>query len=165
MNCRALRVNQHAEKWVNGAWLQMRESKGFGWEGFKVRFGDVAAVKSQISWLCEMVSTAFCDSLDLLINLLFLNGCPWVIAWLFGTLWCWGCTDLKICCFVLLQKNTTRKLHVVRSKSHVSWLKMKRQFCLTMLKIWTCIIMVLCNCRIYEEYQRTHEWLICAVRV
>ena len=45
MNCRALRANQHAEKWVNGTWLPMRESEGFGWEGFKVRFGDVAALK------------------------------------------------------------------------------------------------------------------------
>ena len=165
MNHGASKANQHEEKWFNGTWLPMRESKGFGWEGFKVRFGDIAALKWQISWLCEMVSTAFCVLWDLSINLLFLNGCPWVIAWLFGTIWCWECTDLKICCFVLLQKNTARNLHIVRSKSCVSWLRMKHWFCLTMLKIWTCVIMVLCNCRIYEEYWRTCEWLVCAVRV
>ena len=99
-----------------------------GWEGFKVRFSDVVALKWQISWLCKMVSTAFCILLDLSINLLILNGCPWVIAWLFGTLWCWGYTDLKMCCFVWLQRNTEKKLHVARSKSHVSRLRMKCRF-------------------------------------
>ena len=80
MNHGTLRANQHAEKWVNGTWLPMRESKKVGWEGQKQKTSDVVALKWQISWRCEMVSTAFHILLDLLINLLILNGCLWVIA-------------------------------------------------------------------------------------
>ena len=45
MNHRALRANQHAEKWVDGAWLPMRESRKGVWEGREAKFGDVVALK------------------------------------------------------------------------------------------------------------------------
>ena len=48
--------------------------------GAKVKFCDIAALKWQISWLPEKVSTASHISLDLSINLLILNGCHLVIV-------------------------------------------------------------------------------------
>ena len=35
MNRRALRANQHAEKWVNGTWLPMGSLKGLDGRGLK----------------------------------------------------------------------------------------------------------------------------------
>ena len=63
-----------------GAWqpIGMIESVCEG--GAKVKFCDVVALKWQISWLPQMVSTAFRILLDLLIILLILNGCHLVIV-------------------------------------------------------------------------------------
>ena len=45
MNHGASRVNQHAGKCVDGAWLPMRVSKKGLWEGLEAKFGDIAALK------------------------------------------------------------------------------------------------------------------------
>ena len=58
-----MKTNEHAGKSVAGAWqpIGMLESVCVG--GAKVKF-DIAALKLQISWWLEMVSTAFCIMLD-----------------------------------------------------------------------------------------------------
>ena len=45
MNHGTSRANQLAEKWVDGTWLPMRESEKLDGEGFKAKFGDIAALK------------------------------------------------------------------------------------------------------------------------
>ena len=102
MNLRNLKTNVHAGKSVTGAWqpIGMLESVCVG--GAKVKF-DIAALKWQISWWLEMVSTAFCIMLDFIDNLLILNGMSLgncVVIWYFMMLEMYW--PKKILCFVWL---------------------------------------------------------------
>ena len=155
------RTNDQAGKSVVRAWQPIAILESVYMGGAKVKF-DIAA------WWFKMVSTGFCILLDLSINLWIVNGCHLVIVWLFGTLWCWECTDLTVCCFAWLQRNTEGRSSIVRSKSHVFSTRDRMSILILlifMLEAWMWVIMVLCDCRIYKEYQRTCEWLICVLFV
>ena len=114
-------------KLVIRAWQPIGILESVYMGGAKGKF-DIVALRWWITWRFEMVSTAFCILLDLSINLPIVNGCYLVIVWLFGTLWCWECTDLMVCCFAWLQRNTKRRSSIARSKSRVSQLGIERPF-------------------------------------
>ena len=85
MNRGALRVNQHAEKCVDGAWLPMRVSKKRCVGGARAKFCDVAALRRKLKMANR--DGEYCFSMVLFfLNFLHFEECQWSIIWMLDTL-------------------------------------------------------------------------------